>query len=250
MPVGGAECPGLRQRRRGGSGRLRVLLPQARRVRARPRPSLLGTVAGWGHLGVDFLTPGSTVGLWKGNHFSCVWGSSPRDDVSPGTGPGRARVATDPWPCGLSLVHTVSSTADVTVVSPFAQAVPWGGVRPDPTLLTPAQALGVAAAAFPGGRKLKGDFTTLSSGSVHRSAGTRSSWRPVSSHTWGRMACRAGNASCLALPNPGWGAASPPRQRSGGWWQLTWSALWTTTGTSSEAEHVRRGHSLLPATSG
>ena len=193
-------------------------------------PPLLGTVAGWGHLWVNFLMPGSTVGLWKVNHFSCVWCSSPRDDVSPGTGPGCTHVATDPWPCGLPLVHTVSSTADVTVAAPFAQAAPWGGVRPDPTRLTPTQALRVATAAFRGGRKLKGDFSSLSSGSVHSSAGSWSSLRRVSSCTWGRVACRAGNASCLALPNPSCGASSPPRQRSGGWWQLTWSALWTLRG--------------------
>lgn len=139
VPVGVAECASLCHQHHGGRAHLCVLLPQAQRMRAWPWPPLLGTVAGWGHLWVNFLMPRSTVGLWKVNHFSCVWGSSPRDDVRPGTGPGCARVATDPWPCGLSLVHTVSSTAAVPVVSPFAQAVPWGGVRPDPTLLTRAQ---------------------------------------------------------------------------------------------------------------
>ena len=151
--------------------------------------------------------PGSTVGLWKVNHFSCVWCSSPRDDVSPGTGPGCAHVATDPWPCGLPLVHTVSSTADVTVAAPFAQAAPWGGVRPDPTRLTPTQALRVATAAFRGGRKLKGDFSSLSSGSVHSSAGSWSSLRRVSRRTWygqpvccsRRSLCAAGAPSCARL---------------------------------------------------
>lgn len=60
-----------------GGRDLCVLLPQAQRMRAWPWPPLLGTEPRWGHLWVNFLMPRSTVGLWKVNHFSCVWGSSP-----------------------------------------------------------------------------------------------------------------------------------------------------------------------------